>query len=85
MQKIHLVKSSTLSEFKKKKRKENVWQTRHKGECIQSINETPTFNIISNCERLNAFNSKIRKKSRMSSLITLILHGLGNLSQYNQT
>ena len=46
--------------------------------------EKPTASIILNGEKLKAFSSKIRNKTRMSTLTTLIQHSFGSPRHGNQ-
>ena len=49
---------------------------------IKTIYDKPTANIILNGEKLKPF--PLRKKTRLSTLTTIILHGFGSFSCSNQ-
>ena len=51
---------------------------------IKAIYDKPTANIILNGEKLKAFPLKIRNKTRMSTLATMIQHSFGSPSHSNQ-
>ena len=51
---------------------------------IKAIYDKPTANIILNGEKLKAFPLKIRNKTRMSTLTTIIQHSFGSPSHGNQ-
>ena len=52
---------------------------------IKAIYERPNTNIILNGGKLRAFPLKVRNKTRMSTLATVIQHSIGSLSLSNQT
>ena len=52
---------------------------------IKAIYERPTANIILNGQKLKSFPTKIRNKTRMTSLTTPIQHSIGSPSHSNQT
>ena len=56
-------------------------------EIIKAIYERPrpNANITLNGEKLRAFVPKVRDKTGMSTLTTVIQHSIGNLSLRNQT
>ena len=49
---------------------------------IKAIYDKPTANVILNGEKL-IISSKIRNKTRMSTLTTIIQHSFGSLSHRN--
>ena len=51
---------------------------------IKTIYDKPTANIILNGEKLKAFPSKIRNKTRMSTFTTVIQYSSGSPSFSNQ-
>ena len=54
---------------------------------IEAICDKPTVNIILNCEKLKVFpesSSKIRNKTRMSTLATIFQHSFESPSHSNQ-
>ena len=54
-------------------------------EIIRAIYERPNVNIILNGEKLTAVPPKVRNKTGMSTLATVIQHSIGSLSLGNQT
>ena len=51
---------------------------------IKTMHDKPTANIILSGEKAESISSKIRNKTRMSSLTTFIEHRFGSPSQGNQ-
>ena len=51
---------------------------------MKAIYDKPTANIILNGEKLKSISSKIRIKTRMSTLATFIQHSFGSPSYGNQ-
>ena len=51
---------------------------------IKAIYDKPTANIILNGEKTVSISSKIRNKTRMSTLATIIQHSFGSPSHGNQ-
>ena len=51
---------------------------------VKAIYDKPTANIILNGEKLKAFPSKIRNKTRMSTFTTIVQHSSGSPSYSNQ-
>ena len=51
---------------------------------IKTICNKPTANIILNSEKIKGISSKIRNKTRMSTLATIIQHSVGSPSHGNQ-
>ena len=51
---------------------------------VKAIYDEPTANIILNGEKLKAFSSKIKNKTKMSTLTTFIQHSFGSPSHGNQ-
>ena len=54
-------------------------------EIIKAIYERPNANIIHNGEKTESFSPKVRNKTGMSTLTTVIRHSIGSLSLCNQT
>ena len=50
---------------------------------VKAIYDKPTANIILNGEKLKAFPPKIRNKTRVPTLTTIIQHSSGSLSYSN--
>ena len=51
---------------------------------VKAIYKKPTTNIIFNVEKLKAISSKIKNKTRMSTLTTFIQHSFGSPRLGNQ-
>ena len=51
---------------------------------IKTIYDKPTANVILNAEKLKAFPLRLKKKKRMSTVITSIQHSFGSLRHNKQ-
>ena len=51
---------------------------------INTIYDKPTANIVLNGEKLKTISSKLRNKTRLSTLTTIIQYSFGSFSHNNQ-